>query len=566
MKKQKSTFNKVDNLHSKAEAFLNKKDKGSKLSFSEADNLKLIYELEVHQEELEAQNEELRLAKEKAERAEKRYTELYDFSPSGYLSLTKTGKITNLNFNVERLLGKKRSSLINSSFGFFISSDTRTIYTNFLDEIFKTQLKQSCELKLETKSDDVTYVLVNGIVSNIDEKCLISLVDITKRKIIEIELIKAKEKAEEGERLKSAFLANMSHEIRTPMNGIMGFSELLKTLKLTGEKQQEFIDIIQKSGTRMLNIINDIINISKIESQQIEVLVSDTNINEQVEYIYHFFKLEADQKKLNFSFKNGLNSKNALIRTDREKVYAILTNLVKNAIKFTQTGSIELGYELKSERIEFYVKDSGPGIPDEQKKIIFERFRQGHKSLTSNVEGAGLGLSISKAYVEMLGGEIWAENNIGQGSTFRFTLPHLNGIKEKEPHQIVAEEEISSIRKIKILVVEDDKTSQRLLGFMIEHLTGEIIQVTTGEEAVEICRENPDIDLVLMDIQMPGINGLEATRQIREFNKEIVIIAQTAFALNGDRGKSIEAGCNDYISKPINRANLNNMINNYFRN
>lgn len=218
----------------------------------------------------------------------------------------------------------------------------------------------------------------------------------------------------------------------------------------------------------MLNIINDIISISKIESQQIEVLVSDTNINEQVEYIYHFFKLEAEQKKLQISFKNGLKSDDAFIRTDREKIYAVLTNLVKNAIKFTQTGSVELGYELKGDLFEFYVKDSGPGIPKEQKEIIFERFRQGSKSLTPNIEGAGLGLSISKAYVEMLGGNIWVESEIGQGSTFHFTIPYFNGIKEEDQLQTVAEEEIRTFRKLKIMVVEDDETSQMLLGIIIK--------------------------------------------------------------------------------------------------
>jgi len=563
MKKQ---LNKSNNLRPIVETFLNKKGKGSEVSFPESDKLKLIRELEVHQIELEIQNEELKLAKEKAELAEKKFTELYDFAPTGYLTLSKEGEIAELNRSAERLLGKKRSSLINSKFGFFISSDTRAVYNNFLTDIFKTQLKQTCELKLKTNYDSVTYLLVNGTISNIDEKCLITMVDITTHKFAENELIKAKEKAEEGERLKSAFLANMSHEIRTPMNGILGFSELLKTLKLTGEKQQEFINIIQKSGIRMLNIINDIISISKIESQQIEVLVSDTNINEQVEYIYHFFKLEAEQKKLHISFKNELKSANAYIRTDREKIYAVLTNLVKNAIKFTQSGSIELGYKMKGAFCEFYVKDTGPGILDEQKEIIFERFRQGSKLLMTNIEGAGLGLSISKAYVEMMGGKIWVESKIGQGSTFRFNIPYLHGIKEKEPHQIADEEEISSTRKLKILLVEDDETSLILLGIMIKHLEGEILHASTGDEAVLTCRNNPDIDLVLMDIQIPGINGFEATRQIREFNKEIVIIAQTAFSLNGDREKSIDAGCNNYISKPINRVNLNKMIDNYFQN
>jgi len=566
MNKQKNTLNKSDKLRKIEEMCKLRKELGSEACYSEPDKLKLIHELEVHQIELEMQNEELKLAKEKAEIAEKKYTELYDFSPSGYLTLTRSGEITHLNLNAERLLGKERSNLGKSSFGFFVSSDTRDVYNKFLQKIFKTNVKQTCELKLVTGNDSIIYILVNGIISNIDGKCLVTIVDISKRKRAEYELIKAKEKAEENDRLKSAFLANMSHEIRTPMNGILGFTDLLKTLKLKGEEQQMYIGIIEKSGTRMLNIINDIISISKIESQQIEISITDTNINEQIEYIYHFFKLEAEQKKLHISFKNALTSENAFIRTDREKVFAVLTNLVKNAIKFTQTGSIELGYEVKGEFFEFYIRDSGPGIPDEQKEIIFERFRQGSESLTRNYEGSGLGLAISKAYVEMLGGKIWIESKIGQGSTFRFTIPYLNGFKENEQLHTDSEEEIRPTRKLKVLVVEDDETSQLLLGVIIKNLEFEIFQAITGIEAIEICRNNPDIDLVLMDIQMPGMNGFEATRQIREFNKEVIIIAQTAYALSEDRKKAIEAGCNNYISKPINRAILFKMVNNYFQN
>lgn len=541
--------------------------KESEISFSEPDNVKPIYELrlirelEVHQIELEVQNDELKLAKEKEERTKKKYIELYDFAPSGYLSLTKTGEITDLNISAERLLGKERSSLIKSSFGFFVSSDTRAVYNRFLQKIFKTNLKQTCELKLEIDDNSIKYVLVNGIISNIDEKCLLALVDISKLKHVERELKKAKEKAEENDRLKSAFLANMSHEIRTPMNGILGFTELLKTLNLSGEDQKKFIAIIEKSGNRMLSIINDIISISKIESQQIKVSVSNTNINEQVEYIYNFFRLEAEQKKLLISFKNGLNSNNAFIRTDREKIFAVLTNLVKNALKFTPTGTIELGYELKGKFLEFYVKDSGTGITDEQKEFVFERFRQGSESVTRDYEGAGLGLSISKAFVEMLGGKIWLESKIGQGSTFRFTIPYLNGIEEYEPLQTIPGEENPPDVKLKILVVDDDETSRILLGAMIKYLNGEIFNATSGHEAVKVCRHNPGINFILMDIRMPGMNGYEATRQIREFNKEVIIIAQTAFALNGDNEKAIAAGCNNYISKPINRLELIGLIN-----
>jgi len=543
--------------------------KESEISFLVPDNVKPIYELrlirelEVHQIELEVQNEELKLAKEKEERTKKKYIELYDFAPSGYLSLTKTGEITDLNISAERLLGKERSSLIKSSFGFFVSSDTRAVYNRFLQKIFKTNLKQTCELKLEIDDNSIKYVLVNGIISNIDEKCLLALVDISKLKHVERELKKAKEKAEENDRLKSAFLANMSHEIRTPMNGILGFTELLKTLNLSGEDQKKFIAIIEKSGNRMLSIINDIISISKIESQQIKVSVSNTNINEQVEYIYNFFRLEAEQKKLLISFKNGLNSNNAFIRTDREKIFAVLTNLVKNALKFTPTGTIELGYELKGKFLEFYVKDSGTGITDEQKEFVFERFRQGSESVTRDYEGAGLGLSISKAYIEMLGGKIWLESKIGQGSTFRFTIPYLNGIEEYEPLQTIPGEENPPDVKLKILVVDDDETSRILLGAMIKYLDGEIFNATSGHEAVKVCRHNPGINFILMDIRMPGMDGYEATRQIREFNKEVIIIAQTAFALNGDNEKAIAAGCNNYISKPINRVALIGLINQF---
>ena len=563
MRKQNEPIEKNGKLRQIAEKLLNSKEKESEISFSEPDKLRIIHELKVHQIELEMQSEELTRAKEKAEIAEKKYTELYDFSPTGYLSLTKAGRITNLNFSVELLLGKKRSSLIYSSFGFFVSSDTKDIYNNFLEKIFTTNLKQTCELKLVSADDSIRDILVNGIISNIEEKCLITLVDISKLKFTEDELVTAKEKAEESDRLKSAFLANMSHEIRTPMNGIMGFAELLKDIKLTGKKQQEFIDIIQKSGTRMLNIINDIINISKIDSQQLEISITDTNINEQLEYINHFFRLEAMQKKLHLSFKKGLNSDNAFIRADREKLYAVLTNLVKNAIKFTKTGSIEFGYDLKGEFLEFYVKDTGPGIPDDQKEIIFERFRQGNESLSWNYEGSGLGLAISKAYVEMLGGKIWVESKIGHGSTMRFTIPYVSGNESNEPLQTITEEEISVTGKLNILVVEDDKTSRKLIKNMIKPFADNYFQAINGHEAVKVCQHNPGINLVLMDINMPGMNGYEATRQIREFNKEVVIIAQTAFALPGDREKAIKAGCNNYIPKPINRLAMIILINQY---
>ena len=356
----------------------------------------------------------------------------------------------------------------------------------------------------------------------------------------------------------------MSHEIRTPMNGILGFTELLKEQNLSSDVQQEYINIIEKSGKRMLNIINDIINISKVESGQIEVTQSETNINEQIEYLQTFFKPEAAQKNISINLTKKLSLNDTFVITDREKLYAILTNLIKNAIKFTNKGSINFGCEKQGDYLEFSVKDTGLGISDSQKKIIFERFRQANDTVTRTHEGSGLGLAISKAYVEILGGNIWVESKEGKGSTFYFTLPFIseyetqeNRIVEKE---ILCTKDENKIKNLKVLIVEDDAISKLLITIAVKPYSREIIKVSTGVEAIEICRKIPDIDLVMMDINMPEMGGYEATNEIRKFNKNIVIIAQTANGMQSDHDNAIKAGCNDYISKPINISTLSKLI------
>lgn len=379
------------------------------------------------------------------------------------------------------------------------------------------------------------------------------------------ELLKAKEQAEESDRLKSAFLANMSHEIRTPMNGILGFAELLKEPGLTGKEQQDYIRIIEKSGARMLNIINDIVDISKIEAGLMKLEIQDSNVNEQIQDIYTFFKPEVEAKGMILSFHTPLPTIEAILKTDREKVYAILTNLVKNAIKYSNTGIIEIGYNKRDSDLEFYVKDTGIGIPNDRHGAIFERFIQADIPGEWAQQGAGLGLSITKAYVEMLGGKIRVASQVSVGSTFYFTLPY-NAVPINEPvvQQIVPSENNDLIRKLKILIAEDDKVSEMLIDKTLKTFGKEIIKARTGVEAIEACKKNPDIDLVMMDIRMPDMGGYDATRQIRKFNKEVVIIAQTAHGLYGDREKAIEAGCNDYIAKPINKAELLLLIQKYF--
>lgn len=379
------------------------------------------------------------------------------------------------------------------------------------------------------------------------------------------ELLKAKEQAEESDRLKSAFLANMSHEIRTPMNGILGFAELLKEPGLSGEEQQNYIEVIKKSGVRMLNIINDIVDISKIEAGLMKLNMQESNVNEQIQYLYTFFKPEVDAKGMRLSINTPLPTEEAVLKTDREKVFAILTNLVKNAIKYSNKGTIEFGYNKRDKYLEFYVKDTGIGIPNDKQHVIFERFMQADIPTEWTQQGAGLGLSITKAYLEMLGGKIRVESQEGVGSTFYFTLPY-NAVVTKETvvQQFVPSDKIDQVRKLKILIAEDDKVSEMLIDLTVKLFGKEIIKAKTGLEAIEVCKKNPDIDLVMMDIRMPDMGGYEATRQIREFNKEVVIIAQTAYGLSSDCEKAIEAGCNDYIAKPINKTELLLLIQKYF--
>jgi signal transduction histidine kinase/CheY-like chemotaxis protein len=377
------------------------------------------------------------------------------------------------------------------------------------------------------------------------------------------EIMGALKQAEESDRLKSAFLSNMSHEIRTPMNGILGFTQLLKEPNITSEEQQDFITTIEESGERMLNTLNDIIDFSKIESGLTKLDIKESNINKQIDFVYEFFKPEVESKGIHFSFKTSLQSKEAIVKTDIDKIYSILTNLVKNAIKFTNEGSIEFGYDKKGEYLEFYVKDTGVGIPQNQQQIIFERFRQGSESFDRMYEGSGLGLSISKSYAEMLGGRIWLESEERKGSIFYFTIPYNSVLKEKSAIENASsgKNKEVEVRKLKILVVEDDEISYSLLSRTLQKLSKEVIQAKTGFEAVAACRNNPDLDLVLMDIRMPDMDGYEATCQIRLFNKYVIIIAQSAYAFSGNREKAIEAGCNDYITKPINMTLLNELIN-----
>lgn len=374
-------------------------------------------------------------AEEVLRASEENYRELVEQIPDGVYKSTHDGKFVEVNSAMVKMLG------YNSKEELLAIDIKNDLYVYDTDRQYSKLNELNQELavfQVRKKDGEVIWVEVHGWYSlkkspkKNDRQGIMR--DVTGNKFSElklknqnIELIRAKNKAEESDQLKSAFLSNMSHEIRTPMNGILGFSELLKEPNLTGDRQQEYISIIEKSGQRMLNILNDIVSISKIESGLMEVNIQDTNINEQIDFIHSFFKFEIEGKGIRFLIKNSLKGKEAYIRSDSEKIYGILTNLIKNAIKFTKEGTIELGCRLRKDKespeLEFYVKDTGIGIPKDRQKPIFDRFIQADVSGKMAYQGAGLGLSISKAYVELLGGEIWTESKEGKGSVFCFTLP-----------------------------------------------------------------------------------------------------------------------------------------------
>jgi PAS domain S-box-containing protein len=370
------------------------------------------------------------------------------------------------------------------------------------------------------------------------------------------ELEVAREKAEESDRLKSAFLANMSHEIRTPMNGIMGFADLLRNPRLDGSKKDHYVNMIRRSGRRMLEIINNLLDIAKIESGQIEVENSTTSLNDLMEELLAFFSPEAENKNLQLKKTNALSHSEALIVTDNTKLTQVLSNLIKNAIKYTKEGYVEFGYTRENSMLQFYVSDTGIGIAPDLQDKMFERFRQEELSVTREYEGAGLGLSITKAYVEMLGGKIWMNSTPGKGSTFYFTIPYSIPDKKYKTSANVEEEEDKFPEDLTILVAEDDETSLVLIEEIIEENSITILSAGNGNEAIERVKTRPGIDIILMDLKMPELDGYEATRQIKQINPDIPIIAQTAFASNSDRKKALEAGCDEYITKPISRNEL----------
>ena len=360
----------------------------------------------------------------------------------------------------------------------------------------------------------------------------------------------------------------MSHEIRTPMNGILGFANLLKDPDLEGEKRDLYLKHIEQSSKQLLNIIDDIIDISKIESGQLKISNRPVRINGIMDEVYSsfFHRIRGDapgQKRVTFNLEKGVASPGFTLVTDDYRLRQVFNNLIGNAIKFTEEGKITFGYVIKNNRhIEFFVKDTGPGIPENMLGVIFDRFGQVNQQSYSQPSGTGLGLPISKNLVQLMGGEMWVESKVNKGSVFRFTLPLVTEKASDEPRILISNKSYNWTGK-KILVAEDEMLNWMFIKEMLRKSGAEILRAEDGSQAVKITRKFKP-DAILMDIKMPGLNGIEATRKIRTFNKKVPIIAQTAFVMAEEKAESKLVGCNHFVTKPLDRTVIMELIDSYF--
>ena len=437
-----------------------------------------------------------------------------------------------------------------------------------LEELEKARVQKKKQFQFQHKLKDGSIRDVEVYSSRIKAfgKDVMHLIvhDITEKIKMEQELIAAKEKAEENDRLKTAFLHNISHEIRTPLNAIVGFSSFLNQPNLSIDKRKEFTDIISLSSEQLLSIITDIISVATLEAGQEKIFKKEIDINQAIRAVYEQFCIKSLYPNITILYHSDISDNAARIVTDGVKVIQILTNLVGNAVKYTREGRVEFSCAIIDSELYFRIEDTGIGIPKHLHSKIFDRFWQVDSTVTRQFGGTGLGLSISKAYVELMGGRIWLDSEPGIGSVFHFTVPYEPVVKPIQSGSEEMDKRFDESLSKKIILIAEDETNNFLLvrEFLSESVFT-IIRVENGLDAVNICKNRRDIDIILMDIKMPVMDGIEATRQIKIMKPEIPVIAVTAYAYDTDKKRLLESGFDEYLPKPLRRESFLKMINQF---
>lgn len=503
--------------------------------------------------------------------SEKKYRNLVENAITGVFSLTLEGQIVFVNEAMLNLLGKDPGTKTeNHSIRSFFKQTAE--FEKFLELIRKQGRIVDFESELVTIKGESKSVIINARLK--EDGISGILLDITERKKIieqeqkyQAELKTAKEMAEESDRLKTAFLSNMSHEIRTPLNAISGFSCLLSDPHLRRENKEDYIERITDGCDTLLNLVNNILDLAKLEAGIIKLNKRKCRLNKLLETIYSLHlrsREKIERSSLSFKLSKANSDEDFTILADTDRILQVLSNLLDNAFKFTENGSIDFGYEIKDDRLMFFVRDTGPGINAQQKKIIFERFRKAEETETKLYGGAGLGLAICKKLVELMEGEIRVESEPGRGTSFSFTIPFIPAAVEKETGK--KEEAPASRRSLKgrkVLVAEDNQLNYNLIEAFLAGTDLDVVWVKNGKEALDYCKSPADADMILMDLRMPVMDGFQATEQIRSFNEDIPVVAVTAYTIREEQEKAESLGFTDYLTKPVNREILLQTIHKY---
>jgi signal transduction histidine kinase/ActR/RegA family two-component response regulator len=574
----------ANELRRRAEEQLGNATNGEGLGISGENTQRLIHELQVHQVELEMQNQALREAHVQISRNLDQLTELYDLAPIAYLTLDRNGCITKSNEMAKKLFGCSFPASDQCHLSRFVRLDTLATYQQFIARIFATGRQDSCNLTLKTAEDSPpVYVFMEGVAEKNGHECRLVVTDLTRLHATEAALVAqearsqelaiAKEAAEAANRSKATFLANMSHEIRTPMSAIIGMVHLIQKTDLSTEQQTQLAKI-GTAARNLLGILNDILDLSKVDANQLSIEQAPFGLNDMLNELTTLVedKVAAKQLTLNVDLPPALNGQRVI--GDPLRLKQVLLNLLSNAVKFTAQGEIGLSIGITTEttddfRLSFAVSDTGCGIPPEARERVFSAFEQADTSTTRQYGGTGLGLSISKRLVQLMGGDISLTSTLGSGSTFSFTISLKKAVAEliPPPGQAPGAQNIIKTRHHakRILLVEDDEIIQEVTLAILHEETGVKIDLATdGAQAVAIAAKAA-YDLILMDVQMPNMDGLTATRAIRSLarHEKTPILAMTANAFADDHQRCLDAGMNDFISKPVVPEELIEMLAKY---